>query len=140
RIKLIGDGDVSASIATCNPETGVDILLGAGGAPEGVISAAALKCLGGDFIGKLQWRSDEGKERAKKMDVRDFDRIYRMEELAQGPVMFCATGVTDGAWLRGVNFMSGGCATHSIVMRSQTGTVREVKARHFFEKKPGFEG
>jgi fructose-1,6-bisphosphatase class II len=138
RIKLIGDGDISAAIATCNPETGVDILLGSGGAPEGVISAAALKCMGGDFFGKLMWRNDHERERASKMGVKDFDRVYGVEDLARGHVMFCATGVTDGVWLRGVHFRSGGCTTHSIVMRSQTGTIREIQARHFFEKKPGY--
>lgn len=136
RIKLIGDGDVSAAIATCNPATGVDILLGSGGAPEGVISAAALKCMGGDFIGKLQWRSEEEKLRAVKMGVKDFDRVYRIEDLAQGHVMFCATGVTDGPWLKGVHFTGGGCTTHSIVMRSLSGTVREIQSQHVFDTKP----
>jgi fructose-1,6-bisphosphatase II len=139
RIALINDGDISAAISTCNPETGVDLLLGSGGAPEGVISAAALKCLGGDFIGKLLWRNDEERARAKKMGVTDMDKIYAIDELARGDVMFCATGVTDGSWLRGVNFVAGGCTTHSIVMRSQSGTVREIKARHTFATKPGFE-
>lgn len=136
RIRLIGDGDVSAAIATCNPETGIDILLGSGGAPEGVISAAAMKCLGGDFIGKLLWRSAEEKARAVKMGIKDFDRVYKMDELAQGPVMFCATGVTDGSWLKGVHFFGGGCTTHSIVMRSASGTIREISARHHFATKP----
>lgn len=136
RIVLIGDGDVSAAIATCNPETGIDILLGSGGAPEGVISAAAMKCLGGDFLGKLLWRSEEEKNRAQKMGVVDFDKIYTMGELARGPVMFCATGVTDGSWLKGVHFFGGGCTTHSIVMRSASGTVREISARHHFATKP----
>jgi fructose-1,6-bisphosphatase II len=136
RIKLISDGDVSAAISTCNPATGVDVLLGSGGAPEGVISAAALKCLGGDFFGKLQWRSESEKTRAGTMGVQHFDKWYRMEELARGHVMFSATGVTDGSWLKGVHFSSGGCTTHSIVMRSQTGTVREIHARHVFDTKP----
>ncbi|HVJ63908.1 MAG TPA: class II fructose-bisphosphatase [Bdellovibrionota bacterium] len=136
RIVLIGDGDVSAAIATCNPETGIDLLLGSGGAPEGVISAAAMRCLGGDFIGKLLWRSDEEKSRAAKMGIKDFDKIYSVEELARGPVMFCATGVTDGSWLRGVKFFGGGCTTNSIVMRSSSGTIREVSTRHHFATKP----
>jgi fructose-1,6-bisphosphatase II len=139
RIKLISDGDVSAAISTCNPDTGVDILLGSGGAPEGVISAAALKCLGGDFIGKLMWRSESEKKRALTMGVKDPEKVYSIEELAQGNVLFCATGVTDGSWLQGVHFQNGGCTTHSIVMRSRTGTVREVHARHAFALKPGFE-
>ncbi|NCN27535.1 class II fructose-bisphosphatase [bacterium] len=135
RIHLIGDGDVSAAIATCNPETGIDLLLGSGGAPEGVISAAALRTLGGDFMGKLKWRSEEEKQRASKMGVTEFDRTYNMNELATGNVMFCATGVTDGSWLKGVHFIGGGCTTHSIVMRSQTGTIREIHANHSFDKK-----
>lgn len=135
RIRLIGDGDVSAAISTCNPETGIDLLLGAGGAPEGVISAAALKCLGGEFIGKLMWRSDEEKARASKMGIQDMNRIYHIEDMAKGEVMFCATGVTDGSWLRGVHFTSFGCTTHSIVMRSKTKTIREIQTRHVFNKK-----
>ena len=138
RIALIGDGDVSAAISTCNPETGIDLLLGSGGAPEGVISAAALKCLGGDFCGKLLWRSEEEKARAAKMGITDFNKVYTLNDLASGNVMFCATGVTDGQWLRGVKFMGGGCSTHSIVMRSVSGTVREIKAKHDFSTKPGY--
>jgi fructose-1,6-bisphosphatase class II len=136
RIMLIGDGDVSASIATCNPETGIDILLGSGGAPEGVISAAAMRCLGGDFIGKLLWRSEEEKSRAEKMGIQDFEKVYSMDELASGPVMFCATGVTEGSWLKGVKFFGGGCTTNSIVMRSSSGTIREVSTKHIFATKP----
>ena len=135
RIRLIGDGDVSAAIATCNPDTGIDLLLGTGGAPEGVISAAALKCLGGEFLGKLMWRNEEEKARAAKMGVKDLDRHYGIEDLAKGEVMFCATGVTDGSWLRGVNFTGYGCTTHSIVMRSKTGTIRELHTKHVFDKK-----
>lgn len=136
RIVLIGDGDVSAAIATCNPDTGIDILLGSGGAPEGVISAAALRCLGGDFIGKLLWRSEEEKSRALNMGIKDFDKVYKMEDLAKGPVMFCATGVTDGSWLKGVHFFGGGCTTHSIVMRSFSATIREISTKHYFATKP----
>jgi fructose-1,6-bisphosphatase II len=135
RIRLIGDGDVSAAISTCNPETGIDLLLGAGGAPEGVISAAALKCLGGEFIGKLMWRNEEEKARASKMGIQDMNRVYHIEDMAKGEVMFCATGVTDGSWLRGVHFTSFGCTTHSIVMRSKTKTIREIQTRHVFDKK-----
>lgn len=138
RINLIDDGDVSAAIAVCNPETGIDLLLGSGGAPEGVISAAALKCLGGDFIGKLQWRNSEEKLRASKMGVENLDRVYGRDDLAQGHVMFVATGVTDGPWLKGVNFTAYGCTSHSIVMRSETGTIREIHSRHSFTVKPMF--
>jgi fructose-1,6-bisphosphatase II len=137
RIRLIGDGDVSAGIATCSEEeSGIDLLLGVGGAPEGVITAAALKCLGGDFQGRLQFRSDEEKERAQGMGLKDLNRIFQMEELAKGSVMFCATGVTDGPLLKGVRLLAGGRAqTESLVMRSQTGTVRRVIAEHNFSIK-----
>ena len=138
RIQLIGDGDVSAAVATGINGSGIDILLGTGGAPEGVISAAAMKCLGGDFQGRLKFRSDEERARAKKMGVEDGDRAYRMEELARGSVMFCATGVTTGPLLKGVRFLPGKrAATHSIVMRSATGTVRHIEAEHSLERKPG---
>jgi fructose-1,6-bisphosphatase II len=135
RIRLIGDGDVSAAISTCNPETGIDLLLGTGGAPEGVIAAAALKCLGGDFWGQLKWRNDEEVQRAKAMGITDLNKIYSIEELAKGEVMFCATGVTDGSWLKGINFTAYGCTSHSIVMRSKTRTIREIQTRHVFEQK-----
>jgi fructose-1,6-bisphosphatase II len=136
RIRLINDGDVSAAIAVCHEETGVDILLGSGGAPEGVIGAAAVKCLGGDFIGKLQFRSEDEKQRAQKMGIQNFDKVYSMEELARGPVMVSLTGVTDGSWVKGVKFYGWGCTTNSIVMRSQTGTLREIKTQHRFDLKP----
>jgi fructose-1,6-bisphosphatase II len=136
RIRLINDGDVSAALSTCNDETGIDILLGSGGAPEGVITAAALKCLGGEFMGKLQFRSAEEQARAVTMGVTDADRIYSIEDLAKGPVMVSMTGVTDGSWLKGVKFYSWGCTTNSIVMRSKSGTVREIRTQHRFDIKP----
>lgn len=136
RIRLIGDGDVSAGIAPCWEESGIDLLMGTGGAPEGVITAAALKCLGGDFQGRLKFRNDEERARATKMGIKDLDKVYRLEELAKGSVMFCATGVTDGPLLKGVRALPGHRAqTHSIVMRSMTGTVRRVEAEHNFEIK-----
>lgn len=136
RIRLIGDGDVSAGIAPCWEETGIDLLLGTGGAPEGVITAAALKCLGGDFQGRLKWRSNEERERALKMGIQEPDKVYQLEELARGSVMFCATGVTDGPLLRGVHTLPGNRAsTSSIVMRSKTGTVRRIEAEHNFNLK-----
>jgi len=136
RIRLIDDGDVSAAIAACQPESGVDILLGIGGAPEGVLAAAALRCLGGDLQGKLMWRNEEEKERAGKMGITDLDRIYQLEDLAKGNVMFAATGVTTGEFLNGVRFYGGGASTHSVVMRSETGTVRYIEATHDFKRKP----
>jgi fructose-1,6-bisphosphatase class II len=138
RIWLIGDGDVSAAIATCKRDSGVDVLFGTGGAPEGVIAAAALRCMGGDFQGKLAFRNDEERARAKKMGVSDHEKIYKIDELAQGNVMFCATGVTQGTFLDGVHFLSGGATTHSVVMRSESGTVRFIHAEHHFDRKPRY--
>ncbi len=136
RIKLIRDGDVSAAIATSRSSRGVDILMGIGGAPEGVLAAAALRCLGGDFQGRLKFRNDDEKSRARKMGITDFDKIYQMEELAKGPVIFAATGVTHGDYLKGVVFFGGGCETHSVVMRSETKTIRYVTAEHNLELFP----
>lgn len=136
RIRLITDGDVSAAIATCMPQTGIDILFGVGGAPEGVLAAAALRSVNGDMQGKLQYRNDDERTRAERMGIKDHNRVYKLEDLAQGHVMFAATGVTDGSFLRGVHFFPGGATTHSVVMRSSSGTVRFVEARHDFSRKP----
>lgn len=139
RIKLIGDGDVSGALATCMPESPVDILLGIGGAPEGVLSAAALKCMGGDFQGQLKFRNDEERERAKKMGITNPDKVFTMEELAKGDsVLFCATGVTDGEMLRGVHFTGKGAITESIVMRAKSHTIRWIKSHHHFDYKPSY--
>lgn len=136
RIKLIPDGDVSAAIATAKEESGVDVLMGIGGAPEGVIAAAALRCVGGDMQGRLKPRNDDEVMRAKKMGIKDINKIYHIEELAKGDVMFAATGVTDGDFLRGVRFFGGGAETHSVVMRSKTRTIRYITATHYFKHKP----
>ena len=137
RIRFIEDGDISAGIATCWDSSGIDLLLGTGGAPEGVITAAALKCLEGDFQGRLVFRNEEEKARAIKMGIEDLDQIYEMENLAQDHVMFCATGVTDGPLLKGVRTIRGHRAqTHSIVMRSETGTTRNIEAKHNLNIKP----
>jgi fructose-1,6-bisphosphatase class II len=138
RIRLIGDGDVSAAIATTKPETGIDLLMGIGGAPEGVLAAAALRCVGGEFQGRLAPRNDEEIERAKKMGVADIKKKFQIDELAAGDVMFAATGVTDGDYLRGVHFFAGGATTQSVVMRSKTKTVRVINATHYFEHKPNY--
>ncbi len=135
RIKLIQDGDISGAIAAAKEETGVDALMGIGGAPEGVISAAALKCVGGDMQGKLAFRNNEEKERAKKMGIEDFDKIYSINELASGDVIFAATGVTTGEYLPGVVFFPGGAKTNSVVMRSKTRTARYIEAVHYFDYK-----
>jgi fructose-1,6-bisphosphatase II len=136
RIKLIGDGDVSAAIATCFPETGVDVLMGIGGAPEGVIAAAAIRCMGGDMQGRLAPRNDQEIERAQKMGIKDVKKIFDLEEMAVGHVIFAATGVTSGDFLRGVRFFKGGAETHSVVMRSKSRTIRYIQSRHTFEHKP----
>jgi fructose-1,6-bisphosphatase class II len=138
RIRLIGDGDVAGAIASCMPESGVDMMIGTGGAPEGVIAAAALRCVGGDFQGRLVFGNDAQKERARKMGVEDTSRIYGIEDLARGNVMFCATGVTDGPFLKGVRFIKGGAKTYSVVMRSESGTIRSIEAEHHFDRKPNY--
>ncbi|HKW51867.1 MAG TPA: class II fructose-bisphosphatase [Candidatus Eisenbacteria bacterium] len=131
RIHLIPDGDVSAAIATALDATGVDVLVGTGGAPEGVLAAAALRCLGGAIQGRLLFRSDEERARAKKMGVSDFDRIYTEHDLARGDsIIFAATGVTDGDMLDGVRFFGDGAETHSMVMRVKSGTVRTIQTRY----------
>jgi len=138
RIRLIGDGDVSAAIATTKPETGIDLLLGIGGAPEGVLAAAALRCAGGEFQGRLAPRNNEEIERAKKMGVTDIKKKFKIDELARGDVMFAATGVTDGDYLQGVHFFAGGATTQSVVMRSRSRTVRLINATHYFDHKPNY--
>ena len=138
RIKLIGDGDVSAAISTCFPETGVDVLMGIGGAPEGVLAAAALRCCGGDMQGRLKPRNEKEIERAKKMGIPDIHRVWQLEEMAKGNVIFAATGVTSGDFLKGVRFFKGGAATHSVVMRSKSRTIRYLESRHEFEHKPNY--
>ncbi|HEX7672614.1 MAG TPA: class II fructose-bisphosphatase [Bdellovibrio sp.] len=137
RINLIDDGDVSAAVAAAWPESGVDLLIGIGGAPEGVISAAAMQCLGGDFQGRLKFRNEEEKARAKKMGITNLDKKFTIDELASGSVMFIATGVTDGALLKGIRMLPDGKAkSHSVVMRSQTGTIRTIEAFHDLARKP----
>ena len=138
RIHLITDGDVSGAINTCFPDAGVDLLMGVGGAPEGVISAAALRCMGGDMQGRLAFRSDAERARAVRMGVADPERVFGIEDLARGDVMFAATGVTNGDFLRGVRFTGFGARTHSVVMRSRTGTVRYIEAEHHFQYKPSY--
>ncbi len=137
RIQLITDGDVSAAVATGLAGSGIDLLMGIGGAPEGVISAAAMQCLGGDFQGRLKFRNEEEKQRATRMGVKDLFKKYSIDELARGSVVFCATGVTDGPLLSGVKFFGDHKAkTHSIVMRSKTGTIRKIETEHNLGIKP----
>lgn len=139
RIKLIGDGDVAAAIATAVEDSGVNVLMGIGGAPEGVLAAAALKCLGGDFQGVLKFRNKEEIERAKAMGIADVSRVYGLDDLARSEVMFAATGVTSGEFLKGVRFFSGGAHTQSVVMRSKSRTVRYIDTSHYFEFKPKYD-
>jgi len=130
-IRLIGDGDVAGVIHTTNPEeTGIDIYLGSGGAPEGVLAAAALRCTGGQMLGRLILDSPEKVARAATMGINDPKKVYRVEEMARGDVLFAATGVTDGNMLAGVKFGRDSITTHTIVLRSSSRTVREIKARH----------
>ncbi|CRK61615.1 Fructose-1,6-bisphosphatase, GlpX type [Alloactinosynnema sp. L-07] len=134
RIHFISDGDVAGAISAARPNTGVDLLLGIGGTPEGIIAAAALKCMGGAIQGKL-WPKD-AEERAKAIDAgHDLDRVYLTDDLVRGDnVFFCATGITDGDLLRGVHYRAGGCTTQSIVMRSKSGTVRMIDGFHRLTK------
>ncbi len=138
RIHLITDGDVAPAIAAAAEGSGVDMLLGIGGAPEGVLAAAALKCMGGDMQGRLIFMSEGERERARKMGIDDFDRVYSAEDMAKGDLFFAATGVTNGELLTGVRYFSGGAETHSIVMRSRSRTVRFIQARHHFDYKPEY--
>ena len=139
RIMLITDGDISGVIATSEEESGVDIYLGSGGAPEGVLAAAALQCIGGQMQARLMFRNDDERNRAARCGITDFDRKYELSDLAHGEVMIAATGVTNGAMLKGVRRYSGGASTHSLVMRSKSGTVRYIEAFHNFERKTGFD-
>ncbi|MEJ0010541.1 MAG: class II fructose-bisphosphatase [Alphaproteobacteria bacterium] len=135
RVALIPDGDVAGIIATATASTGVDMYLGIGGAPEGVLAAAALRSTGGQMQGRLLFSDEEQKARASRMGITDLDRKYGLLDMAKGDVMFAATGVTDGAMLKGVKRWPGGAFTHSIIMRSKTGTVRWIEAQHNFSLK-----
>ncbi len=130
-IMLIPDGDVAGVIATTNPDTGVDLYIGSGGAPEGVLAAAALRCVGGQIQGRLLFRNDDERGRARRWGIEDLDRIYKLEDMASGDCIFAATGVTDGSLLGGVKRRRDGTVeTDSIVMRASSGTVRRVKGEH----------
>ncbi|HET6649303.1 MAG TPA: class II fructose-bisphosphatase [Candidatus Limnocylindria bacterium] len=137
RIKLISDGDLTAAISVAVSGTGVHAVMGIGGAPEGVLSAAALKCLGGEIQARFTWRSNEERERARGMgvDVDDTERVYTTDDLASGSnVVFCATGVTDGELLRGVRFFGGGARTHSLMLSYSTGVVRFIDTVHMWDQ------
>ncbi len=138
RIKLISDGDVAPAVATGIIDSGIDMVLGVGGAPEGVLAAAAVKCFGGDMQGRLIFTTDEERARAPKMGIDDFDKIYTAEEMAAGDVFFAATGVTSGDLLQGVRYFAGGAETHTIVMRSKSRTIRFLTTSHYFDFKPTY--
>ena len=130
-VALISDGDVAGVIAVTNDETNIDLYMGSGGAPEGVLAAAALRCVGGQFNGRLLFRNDDERGRARKWGIEDLNKIYKLEELAKGDCIFAATGVTDGSLLRGVKRRKDGVmTTHSVVMRASSGTVRWVSGEH----------
>jgi fructose-1,6-bisphosphatase II / sedoheptulose-1,7-bisphosphatase len=129
-VMLIGDGDVAGVIATSDPDTTIDVYMGSGGAPEGVLACAALRCVGGQFKGRLLFRNDDEKARAAKWGVTDLDKQYDLSELARGDCIFAATGVTDGSLLAGVKRRRGKMTTESVVMRASSGTVRWVKGEH----------
>jgi len=136
-IQLIPDGDVAGVIAVTDPDTGIDLYMGSGGAPEGVLAAAALRCVGGQFQGRLLFRNDDERGRAAKWGVEDLNRIYHLNDLAKGDVIFAATGVTNGSLLEGVQRRKDKVTTESVVMRASTGTVRWVRGEHRPDHEPG---
>ncbi len=129
-VMLIGDGDVAGVIATTDPDTTIDIYMGSGGAPEGVLACAALRCVGGQFQGRLLFRNDDERARARRWGIQDLDKVYTLDELASGDCIFAATGVTDGSLLAGVKRKGRMMTTESVVMRASSGTVRWVKGEH----------
>jgi fructose-1,6-bisphosphatase class II len=138
RIKLISDGDVSAALATTKPETGIDLMMGIGRAPQGILAAAALKCLDGEMQARLKPRNETEAQQLREVGVFDFGRKYPLAELVRGNVIVAATGVTPGDYLHGVRYLKGGAITNSVVMRSQTRTVRFMEAHHRFDRKPSY--
>jgi fructose-1,6-bisphosphatase II / sedoheptulose-1,7-bisphosphatase len=129
-VRLIPDGDVAGVIATADPDTGIDVYIGSGGAPEGVLAAAALRCVGGQMQGKLVFRNDDEIARAHRWGIEDLDRVYSLEDLAKGDCIFAATGVTDGSLLKGVHRGRNCVTTESVVMRASTGTIRRVSTEY----------
>jgi fructose-1,6-bisphosphatase II len=136
RIKLINDGDISGAVAAAMEDQSIDILMGVGGAIQGVIAAAALKCLGGDIQGRFVYRNREERMLVRELGETEPDRIYGIDDLAKGNIVFVATGGTNGELLPGVLFVSGGAKTHSLIMRSKTRTLRFITAFHHFDYKP----
>ncbi len=135
RIKMIDDGDVSAVIASVMPSSSIDMYYGTGGAPEGVLAAAALQCIGGNIEGQLLFNNEDEIKRARMAGIEDLNKIYQLNDLAMGDIMFSATGVTDGTMLKGVKITKNYAETHSIIMRSKTGTIRHINGEHNFDIK-----
>jgi fructose-1,6-bisphosphatase II / sedoheptulose-1,7-bisphosphatase len=129
-VRLIPDGDVAGVIATADPETGIDVYIGTGGAPEGVLAASALRCVGGQMQGRLVFRNDDEVARAHRWGIEDLERVYTLEDMASGDCIFAATGVTDGSLLKGVHRGPGCVTTESVVMRASTGTIRKVSTEY----------
>jgi fructose-1,6-bisphosphatase II / sedoheptulose-1,7-bisphosphatase len=129
-VRLIPDGDVAGVIAVADPETGIDVYVGTGGAPEGVLAAAALRCVGGQLQGRLVFRNDDEVERALRWGIEDLERVYTLKDMAKGDCIFAATGVTDGSLLKGVHRLKASVTTESIVMRASTGTIRRVSTEY----------
>lgn len=139
RIRLISDGDVSPAVACAIEGTGIDIMMGVGGAPEGVLAAAALRCLGGEMQGRLWPENDADIVRAQALGIKDVNKLLTLDDLVcSDDVFFAATGITEGPLLRGVNFTAQGASTHTVVMRGKSGTVRFIEASHRFDKKPQY--
>ena len=138
RVKLISDGDLSAALATAREDTGIDMLLGTGGAAQGIMAAAALYCLGGEIQCRFRPRNQEEADQLRRMEIYDFHKKYTTEDMVTGNVMFAATGVTTGEYLKGVRFFRGGAATHSVVMRSKTQTIRFMETFHHFAVHPEY--
>jgi fructose-1,6-bisphosphatase II len=138
RVKLLSDGDVAAGMAASKPGSGIDLLMGVGGAHQGILTAAAVRCTGGAMQGRLRTRNSEDASHAAEVGITDLTRKYTAEEMASGSVMFAATGVTDGDYVHGVHFFKGGATTNSVVMRSRTRTIRFIEAVHRFDFKPEY--
>jgi fructose-1,6-bisphosphatase II len=138
RIRLISDGDLSAALATTREDTGVDMLLGTGGAAQGIIAAAALYCLGGEIQCRFRPRNQEEADQLRALEIYDFHKKYTTEDMVSGNVMFAATGVTNGEYLNGVRFIKGGALTNSVVMRSKTRTIRFMETLHHFAVHPEY--
>ena len=135
---LRAEGDVAAALATTRPDAGIDMLIGTGGARQGILTAAALRCAGGDMQARFKPRNESETEQAQDCGIHDYDKRYSIEEMASGSVMFAGTGVTNGDYLRGVRFSRGGAMTNSVVMRSRTHTIRFIEATHRFDLKPDY--